>query len=129
MRSSLKLSISILDYLQTSGLLELIACSIYCYKRNKTVSEIDTSCSGLMRAILGDFNFNLVLHEFEVDCFLDKETENFVRSKKDFKFVSVKSVSCPLSSQPEYKEYDFIHNVYWPRMGPGALIPIISWGD
>ena len=82
-----------------------------------------------MRAILGDFNFNLVLHEFEVDCFLDKETENFVRSKKDFKFVSVKSVSCPLSSQPEYKEYDFIHNVYWLRMGPGTLIPIISWGD
>ena len=36
-----------------------------------------------MRAILEDFNSNLVLHEFAVDCFLDKETENFVRSKKD----------------------------------------------
>ena len=95
----------------------------------KLFLKLTRAVYGLMRAILGDFNFNLVLHEFEVDCFLDKETENFVRSKKDFKFVSVKSVSCPLSSQPEYKEHDFIHNVYWPRMGPGALIPIISWGD
>ena len=52
-----------------------------------------------MRAILEDSNSNLVLHELAVDFFLDKETENFVRSKKDFKGVSVKSVSvhCLLS--------------------------------